>query len=124
MDCPKCHGDFSEKTYGGQITIQRCNGCGGILSSPETLAKMRDEWMADVVLDKGSPKVGKKTNKIDEIDCPKCSKKMDNIFDEEQSHVWMESCRACDILFLDAGELTDLKYLTLMDKIRDLIPRR
>lgn len=121
MICPKCNGEFVEKQYGGQIKIQRCEGCGGILSDSKTLTKMRDEWMADVFLDKGNPKVGKEKNKIGDIDCPQCNNPMEKTFDEEQPHVWLEMCNDCDLIFLDAGELTDLKNLTFMDKFRDLI---
>ncbi len=85
---------------------------------------MRNEWMADIVLDKGNIKIGKKTDRIDDISCPKCSSHMLKTFDEEQPHVWMEICDNCDLIFLDAGELTDLKNLTILDKIKDLMPRR
>ena len=123
MNCPKCNGTFQEKKYGGQITIKRCDDCGGILTGSQTLLKMRDEWMADIVLDKGDHKVGKKMDRIDDINCPQCSAVMNKTFDEEQSHIWFESCQPCDLIMLDAGELTDLKHLTLMDKVRDLFPR-
>lgn len=121
MQCPKCESSLEEKKYGGQITIQSCSGCGGILTDKKTLAKMRNEWMADTVLDSNDHERGKETNKINEIDCPSCSKLMDKIFDEEQAHVWMEYCAACDLLFLDAGELTDLSDFTVMERIKNFL---
>tara|TARA_B100001093_G_scaffold388981_1_gene375166 strand:+ start:1549 stop:1683 length:135 start_codon:yes stop_codon:yes gene_type:complete len=32
----------------------------------------------------------------------------------------MEACPSCERVFLDAGELTDLKYKTFSDKIKYL----
>jgi Zn-finger nucleic acid-binding protein len=122
MQCPKCEGTMSKKSYGGQIAILRCDACFGIFTDQKTLGLMKDEWMADVVLDKGNPKTGKKYDKVDDIKCPVCDTKMDKIFDEEQPHIWLESCGSCTGLFLDAGEFTDLKNYTLMDVLRSLLP--
>lgn len=120
MKCPKCDGEFERSQYGAKIIVQRCQGCGGILTDPKTLEFMRKEWMAEVMIDRGKTSVGRQMNKLDQVPCPSCSKPMGKIFDDEQPHVWLESCKDCDLLFLDAGELTDLSKLTLFDKVRDL----
>jgi Zn-finger nucleic acid-binding protein len=46
---------------------------------------------------------------------------MKRVQDSEQVHITMDSCSACDGVFLDAGELTDMKSLTLMDHVRRLL---
>ena len=60
----------------------------------------------------------------DDIKCPECSTVMDKTSDERQTHIWYESCPSCGNLFFDAGEFTDLKYDTLMDRLRGLVRGR
>ena len=79
------------------------------------------QWMAESFLDVGAPSLGKKYDKIDDIDCPVCGVGMDKIEDPVQTHIWMESCPKCARVFLDAGELTDLKYETFSDKFKNLL---
>jgi hypothetical protein len=112
------------KRYGPKIVVDRCTHCFGLLVLPEVLSEMRGEWMAEAFLDIGHPKLGKKYDKIDEIDCPECQVPMDKIVDPVQTHIWMESCPECSRIFLDAGEFSDLKYETLSDKFWDLVKRR
>jgi hypothetical protein len=45
---------------------------------------------------------------------------MDKIADPKQSHIWYEACQEHGMYF-DAGEFTDYKYETLLDKFRDLV---
>ncbi len=77
--------------------------------------------MAEAFLDIGHPRVGREYDKIDDIDCPVCGVPMNKIVDEIQTHIWMEQCPRCSKIFLDAGEFSDLKYETLMDKIKGLL---
>ena len=51
---------------------------------------------------------------------------MEKKTDEHQTHIWFEACPECGGMFFDAGEFTDLKYDTLMDRIRDFVkgPRK
>ena len=46
---------------------------------------------------------------------------MQRVADTQQSHVTLDACPACDGIFLDAGELSDLKSITLMDHLRRLL---
>ncbi len=121
MHCPKCESPFEEKKYGAGIQVHSCQGCGGILCKTKTLEKMRSEWMADLMLDRGDPNKGRELDKMVDINCPSCSNAMSRIFDEEQAHVFMELCESCDLIFLDAGELTDLSDFTLMEKLKNLL---
>lgn len=124
MNCPKCNAEMSTVEFGTDITIRRCNGCAGILTDRETLQRMRDEWLADSVLDIGAHTPGlKSTRNSGEISCPCCGSKMKLVRDEEQQHIILDICPTCDAVFLDAGELTDIKTLTLIDHIRSLLRR-
>lgn len=77
--------------------------------------------MAESFLDVGAASLGRKYDKIDDIDCPNCNVAMEKIEDPVPSHIWMEACPSCERVFLDAGELTDLKYETFSDKIKSLL---
>lgn len=124
MDCPKCTGTLEEKTYGRKITVRRCSECGGLWCKPDVLLEMQREWMSEAVLDSGDPKLGQQLNKLDDIDCPECGIKMNKAYDDKQVHIWYEACPSCDGLFFDAGEFSDLKYDTVMDRLRGMVRGR
>ena len=121
LECPKCGGVMETKLYGPNISLERCTQCYGLLVKPEVLTQMRKEWMVEAFLDIGHPNVGKEYDKIDDIECPICHVPMDKIADPVQTHLWLEVCPSCARIFLDAGEFSDLKYETFMDKIKGLL---
>lgn len=121
MNCPKCPGTMAPKTYGRKILVHRCELCGGLFCKPEVLAEMKREWMSEVVLDVGDARLGSKLNELGDIDCPACGIPMDKAFDPSQRHIWFETCGQCEGMFFDAGEFSDLKYDTFMDRIRDYV---
>jgi len=124
MNCPKCNETMSTVEFGTDITIRRCNGCAGIFTDRVTLQRMRDEWLADSVLDVGAHAHGTRAASDDvPISCPSCGSLMQLVRDERQKHIVLDICPDCDAVFLDAGELTDIKTLTLMDHIRGLLHR-
>lgn len=120
MQCPKCKGDLETKEH-QHIRVQRCNKCYGLFLEAHMLNETFAEWMAESFLDVGAVSLGKKYDKIDDISCPICEVAMDKIEDPVQTHIWMESCPKCNRVFLDAGELTDLKYETFSDKLKNLL---
>lgn len=121
MKCPKCPGEMTTKTYGRKILVHRCDGCGGLFCKPEVLLEMKREWMSEIVLDTGDTKLGHKLDELGDIDCPECGVPMDKTFDAQQRHIWFEACRQCEGMYFDAGEFSDLKYETLIDRVRDLV---
>lgn len=124
MQCPKCPGTLEEKTYGRNITVHRCTDCGGLWCKPDVLLEMKKEWMSEAVLDSGDPKLGEALDQLDDIKCPEDGTLMEKVADERQIHIWYESCPTCDGMFFDAGEFTDLKYDTLMDRVRGFVKGR
>lgn len=120
MQCPKCPGEMQTQTYGRKITIHRCCECGGIFCQPDVLLEMRREQMSEIVLDSGDPKVGGRLDKIGDINCPECGIAMDKTYDKNQTHIWYEQCGQCEGMYFDAGEFSDLKSDTFLDRIRDI----
>ena len=119
MECPKCQAAMEEVTYGRNMTIDRCTNCKGIWFDVGEAEELKGKWMSEF-LDSGDSQIGMEYNRIEEIKCPHCSKQMEKVSDPKQSHIWYETCVEHGI-FMDAGEFTDYKYETLVDKFRDLI---
>ena len=71
-------------------------------------------------IDSGDPRIGREYNKIGDITSPRYGKLMEKVSDPKQPHIWYEACSEHG-MFLDAGEFTDYKYETLLDRFRDLI---
>ena len=121
MKCPKCRDPMETVEFGTDISVERCTGCYGLYCKWQTLEQLRDEWLADTVLDKGSAADGAKHNDMQDIACPECGTAMDRVQDDEQTHITLDICSECEGVFLDAGELTDMKSVTLMDHVRRLL---
>ncbi len=117
MECPKCQREMLRRTF-NRVTVDRCTGCFGLFCEPAAIEDGKEVWLAEAVVDIGYPGTGARYDTIDDIDCPECEVKMDKISDPEQTHIWMETCPQCNKIFLDAGEFTDLKYNTVLDRIR------
>lgn len=121
MKCPKCEQAMEVVEFGTEISLERCSGCHGLYCEREILARMRDEWLTETVLDTGCAAEGARHNDMRDIICPSCGATMEHFQDEEQSHITLDTCLSCDKIFLDAGELTDMKEVTLMDHVRRLL---
>ncbi len=121
MRCPKCPGTMEVKTYGRKIKVHRCADCGGLFCKPDVLLEMKREWMSEIVLDSGDAKVGEKHDAMGDINCPECGVLMDKVADKSQTHIWFESCAQCEGMYFDAGEFSDLKYDTFVDRIRGFL---
>ncbi|MEX2489630.1 MAG: zf-TFIIB domain-containing protein [Pseudomonadales bacterium] len=122
MECPKCQAKMEEVTYGRTLTVDRCTGCKGLWFDVGEAESLKGKWMSEFV-DSGDPDVGKEYNKIEQVGCPRCAKIMDKLADPDQPHIWYEACPEHG-LFFDAGEFTDYKYETLLDKFRSLVARK
>jgi hypothetical protein len=107
--------------FGVDIRICRCTGCHGLFCNMNTLAKMRDEWLTDTVLDIGDANRGAQFNHMTDVPCPECGTIMEHHSDDEQTHITLDICPYCTGVILDAGELTDMKSVTLMDHVRRLL---
>ena len=123
MDCPKCRASMETVEFGTDIVVKRCTGCHGLFCSWQTLQRLREEWLSEAVLDQGSAAVGAKQNSMLDISCPDCSATMVAVRDPKQSLITLDSCPACDGVFLDAGELTNMNSATLMDHVRHLLSK-
>ncbi len=107
-------------------TVDRCERCHGLFVSERALAQLQRNWFlwpssSPRGIDCGSRSIGRRYDSTGAIDCPACGAPMSGITAPEQAHLWLEQCGACHGVFFDAGELTDLRYTTLADWVRDLV---
>lgn len=121
IGCPKCEGELEPKAVAERITVERCNKCHGLLVPAGVTKKLLAIWGPDTNVDTGPAAIGKKYDRVDEINCPRCKIRMDKIEDVNQPHIWIESCSACGSIFFDAGELTDLKEKTISDIFKNFL---
>ena len=97
-----------------------CTGCAGIwfdMLEEETLKMLSGAE----VIDTGEARSGARLNQTGNIKCPKCAVAMLRMVVDDQPHIWYESCPVCYGTWFDAGEFTDYKQETFMDKIRDVL---
>ena len=118
LKCPKCHHGMAEVSY-EDITIDRCSQCQGLWFDGDEAQQLKSRPGAEV-LDTGSTSKGRKYDSQSDIFCPHCNKLMEKTAHWKQTHIWYEICRDHGI-FMDAGEFTDFKHDTLLDRLRGLI---
>ena len=120
IECPKCGHGMEELSYGGDLLIDPCTNCQGLWFDQGEEQLLKSKWMGDA-LDTGKASLGKKWDAVDEVACPRCGQDMGKVSDPDQPHIWYEVCPNCEGIWLDAGEFTDLKFDTLMDRLRSLV---
>ncbi len=123
MDCPKCTGTLQQQRYGENIVVQRCDVCAGLWCMPDAIEAMKNTWMSEAVLDTGDPHIGSTLDKVGNITCPSGHGKLRRCTEPRQRHIDYEECPVCGGIYLDAGELTDLKHETILDRLRALFYR-
>lgn len=121
MRCPKCRADMEQIEH-GETEIDRCSICGGIWFDAGEVEVMLNKEAA-MAIDTGDAGQGKQLNLIDEYDCPRCGGDMERKVDPQQTHIWYETCSACEGSFFDAGEFLDLSQLTISDFFKRLVKR-
>lgn len=118
LKCPKCGHGMSEVSY-GDITVDRCSHCLGLWFDTGEADQLKARWMGDTV-DTGFADEGRKWDSVEDIACPRCHRDMEKASDPKQPHIWYETCGEHG-LFMDAGEFTDYKHETLIDRFRSMI---
>jgi len=118
MNCPKCNSAMELVTYEG-VTVDRCTSCKGIWFDANEQKWLKEKKGSEVI-DTGDATVGKKMDKITNIQCPLCHGPMIRMVDADQHHIDYEACTTCYGIFLDAGEFKDLKDFTVSEYLKGL----
>ena len=104
IDCPRCWIETKRmdlKTYGPKVVIDVCPKCKGIWLDEGELAKLikNKKLTDDLTKDIGTKSESK-------LVCPRCGGLMDFEFADE---IEVDVCLKCNGVWLDAGELDNLK---------------
>ena len=118
MICPKCQGDMQPVNYEG-IEVDRCANCGGVWFDFSEIEQLK-QLQGSESIDAGTAEEGRKRDAQSPVHCPRDQARLIPMVDIAQPHVWFESCPVCHGVYLDAGEFSDLKDLTLLER---LLPR-
>lgn len=119
MQCPKCSAEF-EKVVFKDVEVDRCIGCQGLwfdALEKEDLVAMEGSESIDI----GADQVDSQYREMRDIQCPVCDQEMIPMVDKDQFHIKYESCPSCYGAFFDAGEFTDLKDHTVVERFREML---
>jgi Zn-finger nucleic acid-binding protein len=119
MNCPKCTFPMAKVSFGG-AAADRCTNCQGLFFDELEKETLRKRKIANA-LDIGDARIGKRFNKVDHIECPRCGGTMMRMVDFQQPHIWFEQCKVCGGSFFDAGEFKDLSHHTILDYFKDML---
>jgi len=123
MRCPKCRSDMLQIDVQG-TEVDRCSACNGLWFDEGEIELLRNKEAA-ATIDTGSASQGREYNLVDDYRCPRCGGEMCRAADEQQRHIWYETCAECNGSFFDAGEFLDLSQLTVSDFFKRWIkPKR
>ena len=120
--CPRCEGtmdanSLDAQTHEAQIEVQRCSDCGGIFCNSETFELLLSTDGAEA-LDTGAGNARGERSEV--LSCIVCDEVMANYRFPEQPHIQIDRCVSCLSVFLDGGELSDMRRYTILDWFRDL----
>ena len=100
--------------------VDRCTGCKGLwfdLLEKEDMLRRPGAEKIDI----GDPVEGARLNEMENGRCPRCNDVMIRMVDKDQFHIEFESCPSCYGTFFDAGEFSDLKEETVMERLTHLL---
>jgi uncharacterized protein len=121
MECPKCKAPMEQVEY-LSVEVDRCTECKGLWFDALEKEELKSLKGSEAV-DTGDPRVGKRFNTVDRINCPVCHTRMIRMVDLDQPHIWYESCTVCGGSFFDAGEFKDYKDETVVDFVKRFFVR-
>jgi Zn-finger nucleic acid-binding protein len=111
MNCPACGRPLSPMNAGG-VTVDACRGgCGGIWLDHLELQKLDDaDEAAGEALLRVERDPGVQVDPEAIRACPRCGHPaMDRHFYSPQARIVVDECSRCEGVWLDAGELADIR---------------
>jgi hypothetical protein len=104
----------------GDITIDRCESCGGIWLDAGELDRLLAVKDAPQKVDTGRAFSSSQAQAAIRK-CPRDGTLLTSLAHHQQKHVTIDRCSSCMGIFLDAGELKDLSEFTLAERMRTLL---
>lgn len=108
--CPKCLSDMTELEHQG-VTIDVCPGCRGIWLDPGELAQLRGA-AEDLPGEVDSIASGTRYLETSTYICPRCQGGFDTFEYAPGTGLYIDRCKSCKGIYLDAGELKKIHTIT------------
>ena len=108
--CPKCLSDMTELQHQG-VTIDVCPGCRGIWLDPGELAQLRGA-SEDLPGEVDSIASGTRYLETSTYICPRCQGGFDTFEYAPGTGLYIDRCKSCKGIYLDAGELKKIHTIT------------
>lgn len=116
MKCPRCQSDLSVRTYEADVQVDECPDCHGMWLDAGELDRIEGAVENDYSeqLRRPDHTVARsfemaRQRALPDIDCPKCSQRMDRKECHYASGVLVDLCPACSGVWLDRGEIQSLE---------------
>jgi rhomboid family protein len=116
--CPKCLSDMSVVEHQG-VTIDICPGCRGIWLDPGELAFLRDTD-EDLPSTPESLGTGTRYEQTSTYICPRCQGAFDTFEYAPGTSLYIDRCKKCKGIYLDAGELKKIRTITSRQRLLGL----
>ena len=101
--CPVCADPLTVAAVGGQ-EVRYCEGCRGILVGTESFPSIVETRRAELgTQPRCEPFAPEELRR--RVDCPRCGATMETHPYHAGGNAVIDTCSACDLIWLDAGEL-------------------
>jgi Zn-finger nucleic acid-binding protein len=120
MNCPVCKIAMIERDFGGVVVHVCDNGCKGIWFDWLGLSKLdkNNEGLGQALQDAlNSPRINDANR--GQINCPKCNEPMHHHEYKHDKEVNIDECYDCGGIFLDPGELKQIRDHHLSEQEED-----
>ncbi len=122
MKCPRCSGKMEIVTH-TDVAVDRCTVCRGLWFDASEMDKLREARDSESI-DRCKDEAGDRTvEPAGSRLCPRCQTRMIQMVVQDKPHIEYESCTVCFGCFFDAGEFADIKGVSFLERIIDLISR-
>ena len=117
MNCPKCNG-VMQKVSVEEFEVDCCGSCEGVWFDLREHDHLKDIRGSEDRIDMGSTEKGEAMDAVRDINCPRCGVKLVKLSMVDQTHIKYEQSATCGGVFLDAGEFTDFKHLSVTERVK------
>jgi Zn-finger nucleic acid-binding protein/predicted RNA-binding Zn-ribbon protein involved in translation (DUF1610 family) len=107
-DCPLCRNSLAMALVDHQ-KVEACPKCLGLLMPRTTFASVVTDRRARFKGLEDLPRALDERALAPEVDCPACSHRMETHRYYGPGNVAIDSCRECELVWVDSGELTQIE---------------
>ena len=121
--CPLCGIKVAHAVIDREYPIDFCTKCRGLLMPRETFAHVTNTRRAWATTPPAEPVPLNRKELKRELLCPKCHRKFETYPHPGPGTVVIDNCTACDLVWLDYGELQQIVDAPGRDRGSQLVPR-